>query len=159
MLAFDASSLIHAWDNYPQTHFPAVWDWIADQFSSGEFEVSRVAYDEVGHKAPECIDWLRGKGVTPIEIDNAAIVEANHIKAVLGIVNEQYGSGVDENDILIIALAKTRGREVVTEENRQTNPPTLMRNSKIPAVCWHTDVNVGCPNFIEVIRRSQIVFR
>lgn len=159
MLAFDASSLIYAWDNYPQAQFPAMWEWIAGQFQNGVFEIARVAYEEVEHKASECIDWLRSKGVTPVEIDNAAIVEAQRIKNTLGIVSDRYSAkGVDENDVFIVALAKARSRTLVTEEGRQMAAPTRMANMKIPAVCAHQDVNVECLNFIEVIRQSGTVF-
>lgn len=160
MRAFDASSLIYAWDNYPQTQFPAVWEWLAGQFVNGEFEITKVAYEEVKGKAEDCTEWLSGKGVTPIEeVNNAAIMEAQRIKTILGIIDDQYKTGVGENDILIIALAKIRGRTLVSEERRQPILPPVMPNYKIPAVCAHHHVQVECVNFIEIIRASGIVFR
>lgn len=31
MLAFDASSIIHGWDNYPIEQFPGLWAWMGDE--------------------------------------------------------------------------------------------------------------------------------
>jgi len=47
MLAFDASSIIHAWDNYPEKQFPPLWEWISDNIESGEFVMAQVAFEEV----------------------------------------------------------------------------------------------------------------
>lgn len=158
--AFDASSLIYAWDNYPQAQFPAVWEWIAGQFGSGQLEVTEIASMEVGHKAPECTEWLRSKAVVPTAIDAAIVQEATRIKALLGITGDAYSNkGVDENDLFIIATAKVKGIGLVSEEARQASSLKQMANMKIPAVCAHYDVQVECVNFIEIIRASGIIFR
>ena len=47
MRVFDASSMIYAWDNYPVQQFPGLWEWMADQISTEELQISAVAFDEV----------------------------------------------------------------------------------------------------------------
>lgn len=160
MPVFDASSLIYAWDNYPELQFPAVWEWIASQFVVGKFVLPSVAHEEVGYKAPECADWLRAHAVTITAISNAAIQEAMRVKILLGIVDDRYSpKGVDENDLFIIATAKLRGLELVSDEARQNDVPRIPANMKIPAVCALATVTVPCLNFIELIKESEIVFR
>ena len=34
MQVFDASSMIHAWDNYPEPQFPGLWSWLAFQLAN-----------------------------------------------------------------------------------------------------------------------------
>lgn len=70
MYSFDASSMIHAWDNYPPAnpHFESLWEWIADNINDRQFSISKKAFEEVNHKIPavcnmqevqvECINFL-----------------------------------------------------------------------------------------------------
>ena len=160
MLAFDASSIIHAWDNYPEENFPPLWKWISDNIERGEFLMAQVAFEEVKKKAPDCAKFLKNSELTQIKVNNAIAQEAVRIKARLGIVNEDYHpDGVGENDILIIATAKIRKLELVSEEGRQAKQPRENRRLKIPRVCGLPDVGVKCINFIELIRRSNQVFK
>lgn len=159
MLAFDASSVIHAWDNYPETQFPKLWKWMSEQIELGEFQIAEVAYKEVSKKIPECATFLKTSQISRIKIGNKVLQEAIRIKGRLGIKNEDYHpEGVGENDILIVAAAKIRGLELVSEESKQLRNPRENRRLKIPAVCQLPDVNVSCLSFIELIKRSEIVF-
>ena len=160
MLAFDASSIIHAWDNYPKTHFPPLWNWIAENIEGGEFLMAQVAFEEVKKKEPDCATFLKNSELKQINVDNAIAQEAIRIKARLGIVSEDYHpDGVGENDILIIATAKIQKLELVSEEGRQAKQPQENRRLKIPRVCGLPDVGVKCINFIDLIRRSNQVFQ
>lgn len=104
---FDASSIIHAWDNYPIANFPPFWDWIANKIQQGNFAICEVAFDEVNNKASECAEWLKDKGIRKISLSNEVLLSATGIKGLLGIVAENYHSdGVGENDLLIIAQHK-----------------------------------------------------
>jgi len=159
MLVVDASSIIYAWDNYPIRQFPGLWVWLAEQFADKQLVLSRVAYDEVGNKAPECAAWLRDANTELIGITNAIVQEALKIKRLLGITADNYHTkGVGENDIFIIATASVNNAGLVSDEGWQPNPPKLPKRRKIPLVCTMDEVGVPCMNFIEFIKRSGAVF-
>jgi len=160
MLVFDASSMIYAWDNYPVQQFPGLWDWIAAQIAEKELVMPIVAFEEVANKAPDCGEWLENQELEKLEISGAILQDAMRIKGLLGIVGDHYHSkGVGENDILIIATARANGTELVTDEGRQASVPLEPSKRKIPAVCAMQGVAVPCINFIELIKRSNAVFR
>ena len=159
MQVFDASSMIYAWDNYPLQQFPGLWKWMATQVEGGHLAMPSVALEEVGHKAPECAEWLRNSKLQKIDVNNAIIQEAMRIKALLGIVGDGYhAKGVDENDLMIIATALVCREELVSDESKQ-KMPDLPPKKKIPAVCVMPEVNVTCISFLEYIKRSEAVFQ
>ncbi|MFX1695875.1 DUF4411 family protein [Paraburkholderia sp. A1RO-1] len=159
MQAFDASSMIHAWDNYPIDQFPPLWTWLRDEIVAQRLAIAVVALEEVGHKVPDCAAWLRAQGIRRLEITGAILTEAMRIKGLLGIVNDQYSpKGVDENDLLIIAAAKINGRELVSNEARQLALPQTVANYKIPAVCGMNTVQLACIDFLGYLRRSRAVY-
>src|SRR5688500_8358672 len=121
MPAFDASSILHAWDNYPENQFPPLWDWIEAQINNNNVSMCAVAFDEVGHKAPDCHAWLAQRGLGPVASANDIVQAANQIKNLLGVVNDNYHpDGVDENDLLIIAMARVHGLALVSQEHQPT---------------------------------------
>lgn len=159
MLVLDASSIIHAWDNYPINQFPGLWSWIASQIEDGILVIPVVALDEVGFKIPECKTWLVDCEIQELEMTNASLLDAMRIKKLLNIVGDGYHSkGVDENDLFIIVTARAQGAELISNEGRQQNP-VVAAKSKIPAVCAMNTVSVPCINFIEYIKRSEKVFQ
>ena len=160
MPSFDASSMIHAWDEYPINQFPGLWDWMKVQIESKEFLISQVAFEEVVQLHPECGKWLNVCNIQKLSITNITLQKAMVIKNLLGIENDKFqGDGVGENDILIISSAKEHFQELISNERRQLTLPQQMKRYKIPAVCNLPDVNVQCLNFIEIIKRSKEVFR
>jgi hypothetical protein len=158
MLAFDASSTLYAWDNYPLAQFPGIWRWLGELIASGDAVFSSVAFAEIGHKAPECCDWLDAQGAQKLPVNNAIAQAALAIKAGLGIVNDEYGTGVDENDILVIATAKVYNCVLISEEAVQATPPQKMANYKIPLVCTMDAARVECKNFVALFKQSGRVF-
>jgi hypothetical protein len=159
MQVLDASSIIHAWDNYPINQFPGLWSWIGHQIEVRSLVIPRLALEEVSHKIPECQEWLIDKGIEQLEMTNAIIMDAMRIKVMLGITADTYHpKGVDENDLFIIASARAYDAELVSDESRQTQP-VLPAKSKIPKVCAMSGVTVPCLNFLEYIKRSKMVFR
>lgn len=152
---FDASGIIYAWDEYPIANFPKFWEWIATQITAGNCAISQVALDEVNHKYEECAKWLREKGIRQIGLTNDILTLASEIKALLDIEEELYGTGVDENDLIIIASAKIEVDVVLTQESRQAlDPFRKKKNYKIPAVCELSEVDVRHQNVREWIQAS-----
>lgn len=159
MPAFDASAIMYAWDNYPENQFPPLWDWLGAEINNNNLSMCAVAFDEVGHKAPDCQAWLTQRGLVAAAITNDTVQAANRIKNLLGVVNDNYHpNGVDENDLLIIAMAQVNGLALVSQEHQPTAPLDARRR-KIPTVCRMPQVGVTCMNFIDFIKNSGVVFR
>lgn len=159
MRVLDASSALHAWDNYPIDNLPTLWLWLESELSTGRIVIPRVAFDEIGHISPECRQWLHDiAGFNPVEVDNVVVSYAMLINREIGVQNDQYGTGVDANDVIIIATAKARGFALISNESRQPSLPSNKKKYKIPAVCNLQPVGVACINFADLIRSSNRVF-
>lgn len=154
MYSFDASSMIHAWDNYPpeNPHFDSLSQWFSEQIDNKSFGISEKALDEVSHKIPECGDWLKNQNIEVYPLTATSLATAQSIKALLGIDEELYTKGVGENDLLIISIAKENNKTLVSDESRQNKLPALKSNYKIPAVCEMPEVNVECISFLELLK-------
>lgn len=159
MQVFDASSMIYAWDNYPIRQFPGLWEWVEAQIEQKQLVMPSVAFEEVANKTPDCGEWLKNKGLEQLEITSAILQDAMRFKGLLGIVGDNYGTGVGENDLIIIAIAREQGAELVSDEAKQKTLPKELRKYKIPAVCDMPDISVLCINFIDFIKRSDVIFR
>jgi hypothetical protein len=158
MPVFDASSILLAWDTYPESQFPSFWKWICTEISGQGISMPEIAFTEVGHMAPDCAMWLTNCGLQPLPVTNDIVQEANNIKSLLGIANDDYlPTGVDENDLFIIATAKVYGLDLVSDENQPTAPVNL-RRSKIPTVCRMNQVDVVCVKLNAHIRSSGMVY-
>jgi len=155
----DASSILHAWDNYPLTQFPGLWDWLAGEIQDQRLSIPTVALEEVDHKSPDCATWLKNQDIPRLPMSNAVVQAAKQIKDAVGIQNDKYHpKGVDENDILIIASAQYHGATLVTNEARQSSSPKEPTRRKIPAVCDLPGVAVAHKNFLDYLRASEQVF-
>jgi hypothetical protein len=158
LLAFDTSSIIHAWDHYPLKQFPGLWKWLGDEFRAGRFTMPLIVDDETKRRDGDCHRWLHEHKVKVIPITRVIVADALRIKAALGIVNDRYGAGVGENDLLIIATCMQGNLELVSNEGVQSDLPKNKAKYKIPAVCRMADVNVPCINFRELVVRSGKIF-
>jgi predicted nucleic acid-binding protein len=158
MQVFDASSTLFAWDNYPIAQFPKLWEWIGDLVIRGEIVFSVVAFTEIGHKSPDCCAWLDQHGAQKLPVTNAIVAAALAIQAALGIANGDYGTGVDENDIFVIATAKVHNCTLISDEAVQAVPPLNLKKSKIPLVCSMPVASVSCKNFVAFFKASGAVF-
>jgi len=131
MLVFDASSIIHAWDNYPPDLFPPMWDWLETEVANGNVAIPGVALDEVHKKVPDCGAWLVVADISVLPLTSDVLAESVRIKHLLGIEEDQYHpKGVGENDILIIATARLQGSTLVSDEGRQFKSPIFSPSTK-----------------------------
>lgn len=159
MYLFDASSMIHAWDNYPIETFPSLWSWMAEQIHQESFFIPRIVFEEIQRKAPDCAKWIKRVAADQILAGNEVLQAASLIKKDLGIMEDAYHpKGVGENDILIIATAKVHGLILISDEGRQMIIPKEITKQKIPAVCKMKSVDVPCINFIELIKTMKVRF-
>jgi predicted nucleic acid-binding protein len=158
MLAFDASSIVYAWDNYPQSQFPRVWEWLGAAVSSKEIVMLSVAHAEACSTSPNCGLWLDANGVEKVAPTAQILAEALRIKRALGITGDQYGAGVGENDILIVAHAKCHNLTLVSNEAKQPSLPQSLLKYKIPAVCAMPVADVNCMDFLEYLTSSGLIF-
>jgi len=118
-----------------------------------------VAFDEVKNKSEECSKWMQTCNILKFSVTADILRTAIEIHGLLGIENENYHpKGVGENDIIIIATAKIMETVLVSNEAMQTGVPQDFRKRKIPAVCHLSEVNVGCINFLEYLKKSERVF-
>ena len=151
LYSFDASTMIHFFDNYPMDnpHLEKLWSWFSEKMVEGTFVISKRAFDEVMHKtSPEFHAWF--KEVKIIEDEAADLFEAQKINELLEIEEEDFGSGVGENDIFIISISKRIGACLVSEEKVQTSLPRDKKKYKIPAVC--NLIGVECICFTDLLR-------
>lgn len=154
MYSFDASSMVHAWDNYPpeNPHFDSLWEWFSKQIDKKSFGISSKALEEINHKIPECGKWLKSKNIEVYPLTATSLSTAQEIKTLLDISEEGYTKGVGENDLLIISIAKENKTTLVSEESRQNNLPALKSNYKIPAVCNLPEVSIRCVSFLDLLK-------
>ena len=155
MHMFDASSTIYGWENYPLSQFPRLWDWLGSQIGARLVTLSETADKEVCSKLANCGQWLKDQGLAVVVNTPATLLEAAQIKTLLDIVGDGYHpDGVGENDLLIIASAKTGGATLVSDEKKQPIRPANRRRYKIPAVCAYLNSPVRCESFLEYIKSS-----
>ena len=155
----DASSILHAWDNYPLNQFPNLWKWLGVQLNRRHMSIAAVALQEVEFVDRACSRWLKGHGAWALPIDMSVLQGAQLIKNLLNIVGDAYNAkGVNENDLLIIACAKQHGVQLITNEGLQFMAPQAPAKRKIPSVCDLPAVQVAHQNFLQYLVASQQVF-
>lgn len=160
MRMFDASSMLHAWEEYLPGQLLTLWDWLGEQVQAQEISLLSEAMKEVTDRSPDCACWLRANGLRVLQVSPSVASAAMDIKRLLRISDDQYHpKGVDENDILIIAAAQVHGVELISNENQQPRLPQDMRHYKIPAVCALPAVSVVCLSFRDYLAASGQVFR
>lgn len=168
LYSFDASALIDLWDNYPIQNivFEDLWDKFAENVENKIFVISDVAIEEVRNKIlydkitqdiPKSANFKDILNeIKVIKKENVDLVTVQKIHDLLEIVEDNYGEGVGENDIFIIAIAKRTQTILVNNEATQPNLPQNKSKYKIPAVCSLSGVNVESINLTELLHEPNL---
>ena len=159
MQAFDTSAIVYAWEKYPKSQFPLLWEWLALRIRDNEIVIPEAALLELSHVERDCFAWLTGSSIQRLKTTNEVMERAQQLTKELEVTNGEFSArGVDQNDLIIIAASELAGAKSVTEESVQNNKPLYKKNSKIPAVCDLPLVHVCCLNFLDVITQSGKTF-
>jgi hypothetical protein len=160
--------MIDLWDNYPiqNPHFDAIWNWFKLKVESGEFVISKIAFNEIKDKilfekitedipeANKFIDILDNFIV--YEQTEQELIIALTIKQSLEIEEDNYGKGVGYNDLCIIANSKATNTILINNEGIQNIKPKEKRSYKIPAVCNMPEVGVTSINLVELLHNNHL---
>lgn len=155
MRAFDTSSIVHAWDNYPIQKFPRLWAWLAQQLVASEIVFPSVVIEEVRFVSPDCLQWMNEVGFQQLPMTDATLMRALETREYLGINDPRGTGGVGENDIFIVCAASLNGCGLVSNEAVQAIPPVNRQKYKMPAVCSLPALRVDCINFLQYLNSSQ----
>ena len=159
MRVVDASSIIYGWDNYPINKFPTMWEWISSEIQSRVLSISATALSEVEHVSQECELWLKNESINIHAVTDEILLEALRISHLHGIRDGLYhAKGFDENDAIIMATAAKLDAVLISNEDRQINPPKEIKKTKIPRACSHPRVSIQCINFLDYIKSTNVVF-
>lgn len=156
----DANILITAWfRDYPPHIFQPIWDQLAGHKTS--IVLIKPIFDEIDPMASSdlklSIDEKRKKyplrtWITENKFSATAIsdaVKSESLNLEMHYETNDNPKGANQNDITLIAFAKTEGGTVVTFEENQPQIPGKKCNYKIPLICQ--DQGVECKNFVEMI--------
>lgn len=148
----DTSALLEAWRRqYPPDVFPKLWENLSELISLGELVATEEVKLELERKDDEVLAWAKAQEGLFVPLDEPiqeAVTEIlrDHKK----LIDTRRGrSGADP---FVIALAKTRGLTVVTDEH----PTGSATRPHIPDVCRA----LGIPylNMLDLIRKHGWTF-
>jgi Domain of unknown function (DUF4411) len=149
--SIDTSVFINAWTrDYPPEVVPALWDSFIDLIAGGRMHASKEVLLEIERKADDVYLWCRSQKELWVPLDALTVVEAQNILAAFPDF-VKTGTGRNQADPFVIALAKVYGYTVVTWEKggSQFKP-------RIPYVCGQ--VGVPCINLIGLAKAEKWVF-
>jgi hypothetical protein len=158
MYCIDTSSLLEWWFlRYPPSIFPSLRDRIERLISSGRLVTSEFVVQELGVKRDELFDWANAQA-------SFSVPTTQDVANEMGSIVTSFPALVDPNaqrtqaDPFVIALAKTRGLVVVTEETlaMAKRRRRRQRGIYIPDVC--AALNVPCITLLAMIQRERWTF-
>lgn len=153
MYCFDSSSFIEAWTrSYPEDVFPTFWEKLGAICDGSTVSCSDEVFKELKEKADGCDAWVRSQSGLVIPMDTQQWNTAREVVGAFPLLTKER-SRKSRGDPFVIALAKTTGQCVVTEETPSEN---LRKVVKIPDVCAH--YGIRWINLLEFIRERRWIF-
>jgi hypothetical protein len=140
----DSNTYIQAKNFYYDMEFcPAYWDWLDQQFNSGQLASITSVYDELANYGDELTRWVkeRKEQFLPISED---VTQEKYIEVVQYVAElenknpENIANFLDKADPWLIAKAIVTGATIVTHEI--LDPPNS-KKVKIPNICKIFEVN------------------
>ncbi len=161
----DANVLITGWNvTYPPRIFMPLWSQIATHAAS--IVIIKPVYDEIDpiavqHKKLSQEEqrelyplrvWLEETSFQVATPDDESSLLSLRMEREYEVINASKGA--DQNDITIIAYARTHELTVVTLESEQKQLPRKKSNYKIPLIC--SEKKIPCITFISLLDRLGI---
>ncbi|HUV69816.1 MAG TPA: DUF4411 family protein [Terracidiphilus sp.] len=148
----DTSSLIAAWqERYPIENFPKFWDRIDGLVKDGRMISPIEVFNEIKKRSDDLHSWLRSRkdGMFRELDDDVQIEVANVLQQFPRLVGDKKLR--TSADPFVIALVRTAGYQLVTEEKPTGNP----NRPNIPDVC--AQLSLSTIGILQVIQREKWV--
>lgn len=155
----DANSYIQAKSLHYRLHVvPAFWDWLDQQFGSGQVGSIRSVYDELVPGDDELSDWVKQRREQFLPVDDETTQRvfaeiADHIALHSTYREPHISTFLGGADPWLVAKAKMLGAQVVTHESR-VGPGS--KRVKVPNVCDH--FAVPCLDTFDLLDTLQARF-
>lgn len=146
----DTSSLIAAWqERYPIENFPKFWEKMEGLIVKKRLVSPLDVLNEIQKRSDELHKWLKVQTDMFMELDDATQIEAANVLATFPrLVGEKKLR--TSADPFVIALARVKGFQIVTEEK-----PTGNNNKpNIPDVCSGMNMN-NCIGLLDLIKSEK----
>lgn len=149
--SIDTNIFINSWNrDYPPEVVPALWDCFVDLIEVGRMHASVEVLSELKKKDDEVYKWCHGKQDlwTPLDRDTVLMTQR---------ILEEFpdfvktGTGRNQADPFVIALAKVNGYIVVTSEKGGSRD-----KPRIPFICDF--FKVRCIGLIDLAKIEKWVF-
>ncbi|MBW0001841.1 MAG: DUF4411 family protein [Verrucomicrobia bacterium] len=147
---------------YPPSTFPSLRDRIEGLISSGRLVTSEFVVQELGVKGDELFDWAKAQ--TSFSISTSQEV-ANEMASIVARFPAWWIQARKRTkaDPFLIALAKTQGLTVVSQETLAAakKRPRRQGGTYIPDVCAAMNIpciNIPCITFLEMMQREGWTF-
>lgn len=146
--SIDTSSLILAWEEYPETVFRQLWKKLAKLIVDGDLRASAEVETEVDRLADGLTSWVSENDDLIVALDQA---QQRNVKKILAshpnLVDLDKERSLADPFVIALAMSK-KGCAVVTEEDGSVG-----KRIKIPHVCQH--YKIPCMRFVELIGREK----
>lgn len=150
VFAVDTSCLIEGWNTlYPQDINPGFWEVVDEYLQAGRLISPKEVLEEIKRKDDNLKKWASARPNLFRELTDSEYAD---MRGILRNFPELTNPDADRDyaDPFVVALAKTNGYAVLTEERMTSRRST----PRIPTVCKH--YNVQCLSLLQFHRDEKI---